>query len=169
MNPPSSTATPLWWRTVGQELPLVFVAKNISPGELKLSLLGAFRTKGGQDFAIDVKDLDARNYIIPVNSDDCCPHLKSMIVRVGNDDTICVADGDVMWMLKLSGLAAHRAKLGHESAVALENLTRKKVGRIRPGEGQSTKNYDYGMRDISKEDKDLDPVVFFVAYVDESQ
>ena len=85
-----------------------------------------------------------------------------MIVRVGNDDTICVADGDVMWMLKLSGLAAHRAKLGHESAVALENLTRKKVG-------QSTKNCDYGMRDISKEDKDLDPVVFFVAYVDESQ
>ena len=168
MNPPSSTATPLWWRTVGQELRLFFVAKNISPGELKLSLLGAFRTKGGQDFAIDVKDLDARNYITPVNSDDCCPHLKSMIVRVGNDDTICVADGDIMWMLKLSGLAAHRAKLGHESAVALENLTRKKVGR-RTWSRQSTKNYDYGMRDISKEDKDLDPVVFFVAYVDESQ
>ena len=101
--------------------------------------------------------------------DDYCPHLKSMIVRVGNDDTICVADGDVMWMLKLSGLAAHRAKLGHESAVALENLTRRKVGRIRPGEGQSTNNYDYEIRDISKEDKDLDPVIFFVAYVDESQ
>ena len=106
---------------------MFFVAKNISPGELKLSLLGAFRTKGGQDFAIDVKDLDARNYITPVNSDDCCPHLKSMIVRVGNDDTICVADGDVMWMLKLSGLAAHRAKLGHKSAVTLENLGREKM------------------------------------------
>ena len=63
MKPPSSTATPLWWRTVDQELRLFFVAKNISPGELKLSLLGAFGTKGGQDFAIDVKDLDARNYI----------------------------------------------------------------------------------------------------------
>ena len=34
---------------------------------------------------------------------------------------------------------------------------------------KAQKNYDYGMRDISKEDKDLDPVVFFVAYVDESQ
>ena len=62
MKPPSSTATPLW-RT-DQELRLFFVAKYISPGELKLSLLGAFGTKGGQDFAIDVKDLDARNYII---------------------------------------------------------------------------------------------------------
>ena len=69
-----------------------------------------------------------------------------------------------MWMLKLSGLAAHRAKLGHESAVALENLTRKRLVK-----DKAQKNYDYGMRDISKEDKDLDPVVFFVAYVDESQ
>ena len=77
MKPPSSTATPLWWRTVDQELRLFFVAKIISPGELKLSLLGAFGTKGGQDFAIDVKDLDARNYIIlwrllsPPEVDDC--------------------------------------------------------------------------------------------------
>ena len=54
--------------------------------------------------------------------DDCCPHLKSMIVRVGNDDTICVADGNIMRMLKLAGLAAHRPKLGDKSAVALENL-----------------------------------------------
>ena len=50
-----------------------------------------------------------------------------MIVRVGNDDTICVADGNIMRMLKLPGLAANRAKLGHKSAVALENLGREKM------------------------------------------
>ena len=52
----------------------------------------------------------------------CDLYLKSVVVWVGDDDPVCVADGDVVRVLKLTGLAAHRAELGHKSAVALENL-----------------------------------------------
>ena len=94
----------------------------------------------------------------------CDLYLKSVVVWVGDDDTVCVADGDVMRVLKLTGLAAHRAELGHKSAVALENLGWKKMLTL----VWRTKN-DKRLRCASEGQRDLDPVVFFVADVDESQ
>lgn len=45
-----------------------------------------------------------------------------MVVGVGDDDPVGVADGNVMGMLQLPGLASHCAEFPHKCAIALENL-----------------------------------------------
>ena len=75
-----------------------------------------------------------------------------------------------MRMLKLARLAAHRAKLGDKSAVALENLQREKVtlGQMLVLVKDNAQSMIKG-GDALEKDKDLNPVVFFVADIDESQ
>jgi len=69
-----------------------------------LSLLSAFATEGGYDFAVDIEHLDA------------------MIVRVRYDDTIRRTDGDVVRMFQLARSVTQTAKLAHESTIRLEHL-----------------------------------------------
>ena len=45
-----------------------------------------------------------------------------MVVGVGHNHPVAVGDGNVVWMLQLSGLVAHRPEFGHKRAVALEYL-----------------------------------------------
>ena len=45
-----------------------------------------------------------------------------MVVGVGHNHPVAVGDGNVVWMLQLSGLVAHRPEFGHKCAVALEYL-----------------------------------------------
>lgn len=45
-----------------------------------------------------------------------------MVVRVGNDDTVRVGNGNVVWMFELAFLLAATAKFTDEGAVRLEDL-----------------------------------------------
>jgi len=45
-----------------------------------------------------------------------------VVVGVGDDDPVGVADGNVMGMLQLPGLASHCAEFPHKCAIALEDL-----------------------------------------------
>ncbi len=69
-----------------------------------MSILGAFRPKGGQHLSVHVEDL------------------QPMVVGVRHHDAVAVRHGYVVGMLQLARLVAHRSELGHKSAVALEYL-----------------------------------------------
>ena len=45
-----------------------------------------------------------------------------MVVGVAHDDSVCVADRDVVRVLQLAGLLSLGAEFSHKSAVALEHL-----------------------------------------------
>ena len=81
---------------------------SIVPRELELPLPRPLLPEGGDDLSVDVEDLD------PV------------VVRVGDDDAVGVADGDVVRVLKVPWAGAHLAELAHEGAVGLENLPKEK-------------------------------------------
>lgn len=53
---------------------------------------------------------------------DEIPHLNTMVVRIGNDDTVCVGHGYVVRMFELAFLLATAAKLPDEGTVRLEYL-----------------------------------------------
>ncbi len=76
----------------------------IAPWELELPLPCPLLPEGGDDLSVDVEDLD------PV------------VVGVGDDDAVGVADGDVVRVLKVARAGADLAELAHEGAVRLENL-----------------------------------------------
>jgi len=69
-----------------------------------LSFVCAFRAKGGDDFPVDVEDLDA------------------VVVGVGDDDAVGVADGHVVRMFKISWSRTRLAEFAHERTIGLENL-----------------------------------------------
>ena len=81
---------------------------EIAPWELELPLPRPLLSERGDDLSVDVEDLD------PV------------VVGVGDDDAVGVADGDVVRVLKVAGAGAHLAELAHEGAVGLENLPKEK-------------------------------------------
>ena len=74
------------------------------PGEFELCLFGAFASEGVDDFAVDIKHLDA------------------VIVRIGDDDAVCGTDSDVVWVLQLARSVTQTAELTHESTVRLKHL-----------------------------------------------
>ena len=45
-----------------------------------------------------------------------------MVVGVGDDDSVVVADGDVVRVFQLSGSVSLAAKLCHKCSIALEDL-----------------------------------------------
>lgn len=79
------------------DVPLIVY--SYTPRELKLPLLRALATEAGEHPSIDVEDLDA------------------MVVGVRDQDSVRTGDGDVVWVLQLTGLTSKRAELAHECAI----------------------------------------------------
>lgn len=95
-------------------------------------------------------------------------HLNTMVIRVGNDDTIRVGDGNVVWMFELAFLLAAAAKFTDEGAVRLEDLqfARNVFGLlgfiivIRCTVGKTKPNEIIGSY--------LNTMIFLITYVDEA-
>lgn len=78
------------------------------PRKLELPFSSALAPERRQDPPVDVEDL------YPV------------IVRVGHNDPVRARDGDVMRVLQLPGLVAHRAEFPYKRSIRLENLQQEK-------------------------------------------
>ena len=86
------------------DLPNEEVKRLEVPREFELTVFGSFLAEGRQDFAVDVKDLNA------------------VVVGVRDDDPVGAANGDVVRMFELTGSVSQTAKLADKGAIRLEDL-----------------------------------------------
>ena len=149
--------------------------KEAGPGELELSLLCSFWSKGGQYFAVHVKDLNTQNLVDGFKFEfQVIPEVCGCLSRRRWHGLCC-------WRQYNADAQAGQA------CCPSSQTWRQKCRRFgKPAEGKShpwpdaspcqgrvlVKDNAQSMIkgwDVSEKDKDLNPVVFFVADIDESQ